>query len=230
MFFKNLDEEIEFFSTNSEIDVHTKEISDGEKIVIVDNFYKHPDKVRELALTIPKTFNPRILWGMPGGRVESPYYFSHLGYLYTEIITNVWPDRAKTMEDTFVQNCIDHASFLVNVQNSDLPPRVPHIDNISIGRFASGIFLNTPEECAGGTAFYKYHGEISVDMSNPDIKLKNYNYYVQETDNEDWEKIYLAEMKYNRMIIYPQNLLHTPYIPANTFTDETPRLIQMFFI
>jgi hypothetical protein len=135
---------------------------------------------------------------------------------YTHEIDNIidWAkaNGAKTMEDTFVQNCIDHASFLVNVQNSDLPPRVPHIDNISIGRFASGIFLNTPEECAGGTAFYKYHGEISVDMSNPDIKLKNYNYYVIGVDSiKELKKIINYKVKnnydYNLDLIYSKKII-----------------------
>lgn len=227
--FTSLQEEIECFSPSDELSVHI-ETFEGEKIAIVDNFYKHPERVRELALTIPRTYNPRILHGLPGARVESPYYMSHLAYLYGEIIKNVWPDRADEIEDTFVQNCMDHASFLVNIQNSNLPPRVPHIDTIGRGRFASGIYLNTPSECVGGTAFYKYKGEKTVDLSNLDVTLKDYTHYVQESDGEYWEKIHLAEMKFNRMIIYPMNLLHTPYIPPNTFTDETPRLMQMFFI
>ena len=59
--------------------------------------------------------------------------------------------------------------------------------------------------------------------------MKKYQFYVQETVG-DWEKVFLAEMKFNRMVIYRQNALHTPYIPPNTFTDDKPRMIQMFFI
>lgn len=229
MIFKNLQEEIETFSPNEELSVYTEKVED-ETIVIVDNFYKHPERVRELALTIPRTYNPRILHGLPGARVESTYYLSHLAYLYGEIIKNIWPDRSSIMEESFVQNVMDNTSFLVNVQNSNLPPRVPHIDTVELGRFASGIYLNTPDECAGGTAFYKYKGRKSVDLSNLDEGLKDYDYYVQESDGEHWEKIHTVEMKFNRMIMYPMNILHTPYIPPNTFTDERPRLMQMFFI
>jgi hypothetical protein len=227
--FNNLEEEVEFFSTSPELVAHIQEF-DGEKIIVVDNFWKYPDKVRQLVQVIPPTCNPRIIHGLPGKRVEGTYYFSHLGEVFDNMIRHVYPEDYAEMGDTFVQNCIDHASLLVNVQNSNLPPRVPHIDNPNGGRFAVGIYLNTPEECSGGTAFYKYKGEKTIDLSDLDVALKDYDYYVQESDGEHWEKIHLAEMKYNRMVIYKQNILHTPYILPNTFTDEKPRLMQMFFI
>jgi hypothetical protein len=66
-------------------------------------------------------------------------------------------------------------------------------------------------------------------MNTIDPDLRAYNHYVQESDNL-WEKLYLAEMKFNRLVMYKQNILHTPYIPANAFTEDNPRLVQMFFI
>jgi hypothetical protein len=63
-----------------------------------------------------------------------------------------------------------------------------------------------------------------------DAEAAQYTHYVQESDGKNWEKIHMAEMKFNRMIIYRQSALHTPYIPPNTFTDENPRMIQMIFI
>jgi len=59
--------------------------------------------------------------------------------------------------------------------------------------------------------------------------FSKYDYYVLE-DDENFKKVYLAEMKFNRMVIYNQNILHQPYILPNTFSDENPRLMQMFFI
>lgn len=226
--FNSLQDEIDFFSPSEELGVKVDTFLD-EKIVIIDNFYRTPEKVRELALSIPSTRSPGIVHGLPGSRVEATYHFAHLGPTFTEIINRVWAEEAATIDPTFVQNCLNRSSFLVNVQNSNLPPRVPHIDNPSNGRWAVGIYLNTPDECIGGTGFYTYKGSKTVDLSNLEVELKNYQYYVQD-DEEFWTKHYLAEMKFNRLVIYKQNVLHTPYIPPNTFTDETPRLIQMFFI
>ena len=228
--FNSLYEEIDFFSPNPEIRVKVETFAD-QKVAIVDNFYKYPEKVRELSQQIPATRSPGIIHGLPGSRVEATFHFGHLGYFFDEVINHVFPEDMEGVESDFIKNCVDRASFLVNVQNSNLPPRVPHIDNPSKGRWAAGIYLNTPEECIGGTAFYKYKSKTSVNIYEELTQedMKKYQYYVQETAG-DWEKIYLAEMKYNRMIIYRQSALHTPYIPPNTFTDENPRRIQMFFI
>jgi hypothetical protein len=228
--FANLQEEIEFFSPNPELSVKVESISTTEKIAIIDDFWKHPNEIRQLALDTPKTRNPRILHALPGSRLEITFYFSHLGELFERIIGGVWKEEFNQIEDkTFIQSCFDHASFLVNVQNSNLPPRVPHIDNIDHGRWASGINLNTPEECSGGTAFYTFRGNMSVNMKEFYREVKHYDYYVLD-DDDNFKKVYLAEMKFNRMVIYKQSILHQPYILPDTFTDEHPRLMQMFFI
>lgn len=226
--FHTLSDEIEFFRPSNELKVRVDRFLD-EKIVVIDNFYNNPDGVRELALTIPSTRAPGILHGLPGSRVEATYFFGHLGPTFTDIISKVWPEESSNTDPRFIQDCLNRASFLVNVQDSSPSPRVPHIDNPSDCRWAVGIYLNKPDECAGGTGFYTYKGEKTVDLSNLDIELKNYQHYVQD-DEEFWTREYLAEMSFNRLVIYKQNILHTPHIPPNTFTNEAPRLIQMFFI
>ena len=226
--FNSLQDEIDFFSPSEELRVKVESFLD-EKVIIIDNFYRHPEKVRELALSIPSTRSPGILHGLPGSRVEATYHFAHLGYMFNEIIRRVFSEDVINIPDDFIYACINRASFLVNVQNSNVPPRVPHIDNPSGGRWAAGIYLNTPEECAGGTAFYTYKGSKTITLERASAELQHVDYYVQD-DTADFKKIFLAEMKFNRFVLYRQNVLHTPYIPPNTFTDENPRLIQMFFI
>lgn len=229
--FKTIQDEVDFFATNNELAVKVEMYDDGkEKVAVIDNFYRNPDQVRELALSIPQTRNPKFLHGLPGSRVEAAFCFSHLGYILENIIRNLYPEDMDKVERTYIQDCIDHSRFLVNIQNSDLPARVPHVDSSYVGRYVLGVYLNTPEECSGGTAFYKFKGSKYVDLDNIDPDLMVYDKYLLESDGENWEKLYLAEMKYNRAILYRQNVLHTPYILPNTFTDEKPRLIQMFFI
>ena len=41
--------------------------------------------------------------------------------------------------------------------------------------------------------------------------------------------IHLAEMKYNRMIMYPDNILHGAYDKPGYFEDDIYRLVQTFF-
>jgi hypothetical protein len=70
---------------------------------------------------------------------------------------------------------------------------------------------------------------MSVNMKEFYREVKHYDYYVLD-DDDNFKKVYLAEMKFNRMVIYKQSILHQPYILPDTFTDEHPRLMQMFFI
>lgn len=229
--FNSIEDEVEFFAPNPELAVRVHHFDNStERIVVIDNFYKNPEQIRDLALSVPKTRNPRFLHGLPGSRVEMSYYFGHLGYIFNDVINNVFPEDVQQMEPSYVYDCMNHARFLVNVQNSNLPARVPHVDCDYVGRFVAGVYLNTPDECSGGTAFYKFKGSKYVDLSNIDPDLTIYDRYLLESDGEHWEKIFQIEMKFNRLILYRQNILHTPYIMPNTFTDERPRLNQMFFM
>lgn len=229
--FNSIEDEMEFFAPNPELAVRVHHFDGGvERVVVIDDFYKHPEQIRELALSMPKTRNPKFLHGLPGSRVEAAYYFGHLAYIFNNVISNVFAEDMPYVEDTYIQNCLDHARFLVNVQNSNLPARVPHVDCDYVGRFVAGVYLNTDDECSGGTAFYKFKGSKYVDLSNLDPDLTVYDQYLLESDGDHWEKIYQVEMKFNRLILYRQNILHTPYIMPNTFTDKKPRLNQMFFM
>lgn len=197
------------------------------KILIIDNFYKNPDMVRDLAISIPPTYKPEILKGLPGGRIDAFYNLSHLGETYYKFMTEVFIDsqEGKSIPPTNMQIIFNNATFCVNVLiEKDLFPCLPHVDLKDSRRYASGIFLNTPEECNGGTAFYTYKG-IQEEAHPFDLDTDHYI-----TDSEgDWDLIYLAEMKYNRMIMYQQNIYHSAYVKPGMFKDFY-RLNQMFFI
>jgi hypothetical protein len=49
-------------------------------------------------------------------------------------------------------------------------------------------------------------------------------------DCGDWKRIGIAEMKFNRMIIYSQNIFHSAYVKPDMFIDGVYRLNQQFFI
>ena len=58
--------EEETFAINDELGARVELMGWEETpIVYVDNFYKNPDKVRNLALRCPPTNNPRICGGVP---------------------------------------------------------------------------------------------------------------------------------------------------------------------
>jgi hypothetical protein len=116
--------------------------------------------------------------------------------------------------------------------SENLPPRVPHIDFPDHRVFASAIYLNTPEECQGGTALYTFGGEL-VGREPPgtiDVAGKVPPTHFVVDDEGDFKLVKILEMKFNRMILYGQAIYHSAYIKPGMFTGNTYRLNQQFFI
>ena len=230
--------ELETFAVNENLEPEIISIGTEGKIVIVDNFYKNPELVRDLALAIPPTTNERILNNLPtgptSGRINAFYLLDHLGPVYDKIIRSCYPELSQYYAPGYFESSFQRATFMCNVMTSNnLPPRLPHIDHTDRRLLASLIYLNTPDECAGGTGFYSFKnkliGENKFRTHIDDTNLKEPDHFVVD-DLDDWKLEYIAEMKFNRMVIYSQNIHHSAYIKPNMFTGNTYRLNQVFFI
>jgi hypothetical protein len=225
---KNIIDEKEVFAINNSHDIEIVTFGPQKtKVVIVDDFYKNPDLVQNLAITIPPSYRKDLIQGLPGGRIDVVYDFSHMYKIYYEIIKEdyIIDEEKQSFNSLGLELYFSQTRFCVNVVGSEnLPPSNPHVDLREPNRYASGIFLNPPEQCKGGTAFYSYKN----CQFGPHPKSVPRTEYITDSKG-DWELLYLAEMKYNRMIFYQQNILHSAYIKPGWFKDYY-RLIQMFFI
>jgi hypothetical protein len=224
---KNVIDESTVFAINENLNATVFTVGPNKsKIVIIDDFYKNPHLVRDLALTIPPTHNPRILGGVPGGRIDAFYNLEHFAPVFDNVIRNVFLPKEQRELESNLGEIFKSATFCVNViQSKDLPPKVPHVDNREDFRFASTIYLNTPDECHGGTSFYTFNGSQAGPLVTEGIQQE----YVTDSIGP-WEMLFLAEMRFNRMVLYEQNILHTAYVKPGMFEDEVYRLVQMFFI
>ena len=187
-------------------------------IVYVDNFYKNPDKVRNLALRCPGTNNPRICGGVPGVRVDMNMNLDHMHDVFKQIAKNVYGLTVKE-DPQFDQACLN-IPFSVNITQSKDRVKIPHVDYPpeTKGRGWAGlIYLNKGKECKGGTGFYTYKGlQVEPDQSG--------------IDKDGFELVHLAEMKYNRFIMYPSNILHMAVDEESWFEEDLHRLIQVFYL
>jgi len=236
---KNFIDESEVFAINKDLQASVYTIGpENSKIVYVDNFYKNPDMVRDLALTIPCTNNPIIMAGAPGSRVDAYYNFEPLTPFFTNILGGVYGDNMEKhqISPQKVQDSMKGLTFCVNVtQSENLKPIVPHVDDDSGQLYAATVYLNKDDECAGGTSFYTLEGNQLGGPDQIDAWLKKkgkypyYDNYITDSE-EEWEMIHLAEMKYNRFVMYPANIYHTGYIKPGMFVGDTWRLVQMFFL
>ena len=237
---KNKIDEYEVFEINRDYHV-TWEIFKPQvvKVIIVDDFYKNPELVRQLALDIPASQNRRIRGGNPALRINAFYDLASMSWIYDQLLRTHFNDIANQMPPGYIQQSFTNATFMVNVMQSDnLPPVAPHQDNRSGMNFASTIYLNDPNESNGGTSFYTFGGKTYYD---DDVVKKDFNVtmdvegkipvtkYITDSSH-DWEMIGMVPMKFNRMVLYNQNVLHSAYIKPGMFVEDNYRLNQQFFI
>ena len=150
----------------------------------------------------------------------------HIHEVWQQIADNVYGLKMGEVK-TFKEACLN-VPFSVNVTQSQFTNKIPHVDyplEYNTRGWAGLIYLNKPKECQGGTGFYTYNG-MQVNPDQDGIWRKEH-----VTDSVGpWELIHLAEMKYNRMIMYPDQVLHSAYDKPGWFEGDNYRLVQVFFI
>jgi hypothetical protein len=228
--------EIETFEINEDFEWQMLEVGpEKARVIVVDNFYKNPELVRDLALMIPPTTNERILTNLPSGptsgRINAFYILDHMAPAFDRIYREALPDIHIQMYPGAVYDSFKNATFMVNVMTSEnLPPRPPHIDYPDARAYAALVYLNTPDECAGGTGFYTFNGSQQGNSSHVDVEQTRLpDKFMCESEGA-WEKVEMVEMKWNRMVMYPQAIYHNAYIKPGMFTGNTYRINQVFFI
>ena len=119
----------------------------------------------------------------------------------------------------------------------ELPHSWVHSDDIC-ATHASVLYLNLPNQCTGGTAFWR-HKSRGIDRLPSKAELtargedadKFYRSMEQEWKSlEHWELVDLVPMRFNRFATYPTSLFHSRF-PFEAFGQgpEDGRLIWICF-
>lgn len=122
--------------------------------------------------------------------------------------------------------------FRLNLEG-ELPHSWVHSDDIC-AKHASVLYLNLPEQCTGGTAFWK-HKILGIDRLPAREEIPDADEFYKRMDREWkeldlWEQVRLIPMHFNRFITYPTCLFHSRY-PHEAFGKgpEDGRLIWICF-
>lgn len=126
--------------------------------------------------------------------------------------------------------------FRLNLKG-ELPHSWVHSDDIC-AQFASVLYLNTPEQCVGGTAFWK-HKALGMErlLSPAELEARGMDvdsferFMAREwKDLTYWEQVGFVPMRFNRFITYPTSYFHSRY-PFEGFGDgpHDGRLIWICF-
>lgn len=224
-------------------------------VVIADNFYKNPDEVRGLALSLERKTDQELIGDLPGQRIfkKTEEVKKNLKPFFDEycLDNSLW---SKNTHERLYEFQWDAVGFMCNVMNYDsafYAPwlNIPHQDSYlqdpttDFNQFGAVIYLNTPEECQGGTNLYSYKGQMSLPYNVMNYIDKPEGFDDEVTGPEqifpyirkwlygdiEWRVEYEAEMVYNRCIFYESDVMHSQNIDHGMFTEHD-RVNQVFFL
>lgn len=224
------------FAVNPNLKVEVHHVLDSSfPVVTIDNFYKRPDLVRDLILQTPAP-----IWKEnPEGSLNFVDYLDCRHYLRLDLGEPCWRIRELAARYLGVEILKPVPEFVTNVfkwlkekELKGVP--FPHSDHEA---FAALVYLNTEEECRGGTAFYKnkaLNSNYMIDSQEAVDKVfipenkEDGTCYFHERSDEFWEAYSHIPMAYNRLLMYPGRLFHGSWQESSWFRDYY-RINQVFF-
>ncbi len=223
-----------------------------QKVLLADNFYRHPQQVAELALNLYYTESRSLVGSYPGSRalitLDTAPLLQALGRLWGEPLRPYHSDYHPV-----IFSAILNKGYMLTPWQ-----RQPHIDQ----GVTAMVYLNPEELCAGGTGLYRHRptglDRLSVGITpeltrvaehhgfssqvlrteegyaeflntvffNPNYAVTD-NAYIND-GNEFWELLYLIEMKPNRLVIFDGRMFHSQHIQKDQF-QEYFRINQILY-
>lgn len=187
--------------------------------LVVDNFYKNPDAVREFALTLEFKEQKEYFKGQ---RTDQRYIIDGTKEKFEALLNREITDWTHGMSGRF-QFCTANE------------PIVYHYDSQS---FAAIVYLTPEAPPETGTSFFrrKSNGLYTFPTEEEALKLNKPIEQIQKEiyddnavyDRTKWELVDLVGNRYNRLIIFDAKLFHAAnaYFGGN-LTDS--RLFHIFF-
>ncbi|MGY9003020.1 MAG: DUF6445 family protein [Rhodospirillales bacterium] len=129
--------------------------------------------------------------------------------------------------NTHEVNLITNLFKLASEQPANSQPH-PHDDWL---RVAAIVTLNTPEECSGGTAFYRKrnlgrefmpttlanYDKVSDEVYSVNEAWEDGNSYFNDQYEKDWEILDILPMLFNQIVIYPGFYFYGTWHEHNAF-------------
>lgn len=211
------------FEVNDSASLTVKYIGNEKNcILIFDQFFKFPGRVRDYAI------NQAHFKSSPKGE-------------YPGIRHRLHQEETDTIIDGLEKSVLEHLNIkidadctgngylsLVTLKPEELTfeQTIPHFDAVVPDKKVAVVhYLSLPEMCWGGTAFYRHRatGFESISVSRladyDESQAKFYHHYVTDS-NDDFELVELIPMKYNRLVAYGSNLLHSGYIKPEMLSSD----------
>lgn len=192
-------------------------------VFVIDDFLSNPEAVRAEALTLNYSVQGRF----PGLNSVEKIRLQGLDQVISALVRE--PVRAPWTND------FSHGSCRLALASDNQPGRI-HIDQ---SHWSGILYLSRPEDCRGGTEFYRHTrtGTDRVPMDADGLKAIGYSDYKElqhdildkdALDRSKWELTYTVPMRFNRLVLLQPHYWHTS---GAGFGDsiENGRLIYLMF-
>jgi len=192
-------------------------------LFVFDDFLTNADAVRAQALKLDYSVEGRF----PGRNSKEKIGIQGLDQIVGALVRE--PVRALQTSTG------SHGSCRLALAKDDKPGRI-HIDQ---SHWSGILFLSRPEDCRGGTEFYRHipTGTDHVPMTPEALKATGYSSYEDlqheildrdALDRPKWELTMTVPMRFNRLILLQPHYWHTS---GQAFGDsvENGRLVYLMF-
>lgn len=193
-----------------------------QSLVVVDDFYPDPREVRRVALgyDYPEVSGPPTF---PGRNSVQKYLPAGLDQVVSQVLGA--PVSAGSDADS------THGKFRITLA-ADTSRYMVHADPTVLD-WVGVFYLNPPEQCRGGTAFFRHKG---LDSDRTPMTVEELAAYGPSSvaellrqdgnDADKWEHLMTLPMRFNRLIIYRPWLWHSAGEAFGTSLEDG-RLIQL---
>ena len=192
-------------------------------LIVIDDFLGNADAIRAEALKLTYRVEGRF----PGLNSIERLTIGGLDEAVSNIVRQ--PVHAPWSHD------FSHGHCRLALDKDDRPGRI-HIDQSQL----SGIlYLSRPEDCRGGTEFYRHIPTDSDRLPMDPAALRRLGYSSYEDlqheildkdalDRSKWELTMTVPMRFNRLILLQPHYWHTPG-PGFGSSVEDGRLVYLMF-
>ena len=190
-------------------------------VIVIDDFLPNAEELRERALKL----NYSLKGPYPGLNSVEKINIPGLDEMVSRLVYQpVRPPWTKNYS---------HGSFRLALAKDDEPAKI-HIDQ---SHWSGILYLSRPEDCQGGTEFYRHlpTGTDHMPFTEQGIAELGYSSFddlreqILEKDALDrskWELTMVVPMRFNRLVLTQPQYWHTSG-PSFGDTRETGRLIYM---
>ncbi len=192
-------------------------------LFVIDDFLRNAEAVRAEALSLNYSVEGRF----PGLNSVEKIRIDGLDQVISQIVRE--PVRAPWNKD------FSHASCRLSLASDDRPGRI-HIDQ---SHWSGILYLSGPEDCRGGTEFYRHlpTGTDRLPMDQASLEAAGYSSYdevrrdileIDAFDRSKWELTMTVPMRFNRLVLLQPHYWHTSG-PGFGDSIENGRLVYVMF-